>query len=63
MWEDRDTFHSLGIVVRDTHYGNYLEGKLVGFNRAWTMYHPVLTSYRQTSLTTFERRRTLIWSS
>jgi hypothetical protein len=42
MWEDLKTLHTLGIVVRDIHMGNYLGGKLVDFSRAWTMYHPCL---------------------
>ncbi|KAK2598481.1 hypothetical protein N8I77_011894 [Diaporthe amygdali] len=42
MWEDLDTLHSLGILVRDIHHANYLKGKLVDFSRAWTMYHPNL---------------------
>lgn len=42
MWKDLDTLHSLGILVRDIHYANYLRGKLVDFSRAWTMYHPSL---------------------
>ncbi|KAG8167376.1 hypothetical protein KVR01_003065 [Diaporthe batatas] len=42
MWNDLDTLHSLGILVRDIHYANYLSGKLVDFSRAWTMYHPSL---------------------
>lgn len=42
MKEDLDMLYSLGIVVRDIRYGNYLRGKLVDFSRAWTMYHPSL---------------------
>ncbi|KAL2195943.1 kinetochore Sim4 complex subunit FTA2-domain-containing protein [Corynascus similis CBS 632.67] len=34
--------HSLGILVGDTHGGNYLCGKLVDFSRSLTMYHPGL---------------------
>ncbi|EAQ90445.1 predicted protein [Chaetomium globosum CBS 148.51] len=42
MWADLQAIHSPGILVGDTHGGNYLGGKLVGFSRAWTMYHPAL---------------------
>ncbi|KAH6634443.1 kinetochore Sim4 complex subunit FTA2-domain-containing protein [Chaetomium sp. MPI-SDFR-AT-0129] len=37
-----EALHSLGIFVKDTHGGNYLNGKLVDFSRSWTMYHPAL---------------------
>ncbi len=39
MWADLQVLHSLGIFVGDTHGGNYLGGKLVGFSRSWPMYH------------------------
>ncbi|KAL2163055.1 hypothetical protein VTH06DRAFT_6891 [Thermothelomyces fergusii] len=42
MWADLQALHSLGIFVRDTHGGNYVDGKLVDFSRSWTMYHPAL---------------------
>lgn len=42
MWADLQALHSLGIFVKDTHSGNYLDGKLVDFSRSWTMYHPAL---------------------
>ncbi|SPQ27553.1 febd0a39-ca67-42db-b811-ab1929376945 [Thermothielavioides terrestris] len=42
MWPDLQELHSLGILVGDTHGGNYLGGKLVDFSRSLTMYHPGL---------------------
>lgn len=39
MYADLEELHKLGILVRDIHQGNYLEGKLVDFSMAWTMYH------------------------
>lgn len=42
MYEDLEILHSLGILVRDVHMGNYRDGKLVDFSRALTMYHPGL---------------------
>ncbi|KAK4237486.1 kinetochore Sim4 complex subunit FTA2-domain-containing protein [Achaetomium macrosporum] len=42
MWKDLQALHSLGILVNDTHGGNYLDGKLVDFSRSFTMYHPAL---------------------
>lgn len=42
MYADLEKLHKLGILVRDIHQGNYLNGKLVDFSRAWTMYHPCL---------------------
>lgn len=42
MYEDIETFHSLGILIRDIHPGNYLGGKIIDFGRSWTMYHPCL---------------------
>ncbi|KAK4242952.1 kinetochore Sim4 complex subunit FTA2-domain-containing protein [Corynascus novoguineensis] len=42
MWPDLQDLHSLGILVGDTHGGNYLGGKLVDFSRSLTMYHPGL---------------------
>jgi hypothetical protein len=46
MWADLEALHALGILVRDIHLGNYLDGKLVDFSRAWTMYHPCLDTER-----------------
>ncbi|KAL1872714.1 hypothetical protein Daus18300_004260 [Diaporthe australafricana] len=31
--------HKLGILIRVTHLNNFLEGQLVDFSMAWTMYH------------------------
>lgn len=42
MYTDLERLHELGILVRDIHEGNYLDGKLVDFSMAWTMYHPCL---------------------
>jgi hypothetical protein len=42
MWPQLEELHRLGIVVRDVHGGNYMDGKLIDFSRAWTMYHPCL---------------------
>lgn len=42
MYEDIETLHSLGILIRDIDPGNYLRGKLIDFSRSWTMYHPCL---------------------
>lgn len=42
MYADLEKLHELGILVRDIHQGNYLNGKMVDFSRAWTMYHPCL---------------------
>lgn len=39
MYADLEQLHKLGILVRDIHPGNYLNGKLVDFSMAWTMYH------------------------
>lgn len=50
MWADLQAIHSLGILVGDTHGGNYLGGKLVDFSRAWTMYHPALVQTRGNEL-------------
>lgn len=49
MYEDMETLHSLGILIRDIHPGNYLGGKLIDFSRSWTMYHPCLdrTSWQE----------------
>ncbi|KAL1883329.1 hypothetical protein Daus18300_000387 [Diaporthe australafricana] len=55
MWEDLDALHSLGILVRDIHYANYLRGKLVDFSRAWTMYHPSLDLVRPIHLITLRK--------
>ncbi|KAG8165983.1 hypothetical protein KVR01_004535 [Diaporthe batatas] len=42
MYEDMETLHSLGILIRDINPKNYLGGKLIDFSRSWTMYHPCL---------------------
>lgn len=42
MYDDVETLHSLGILIRDIHPGNYLGGKIIDFSRSWTMYHPCL---------------------
>lgn len=42
MYDDVETLHSLGILIRDIHPGNYLDGKLIDFSRSWTMRHPCL---------------------
>lgn len=42
IYEDIETLHSLGILIRDIHPGNYLGGKIIDFSRSWTMYHPCL---------------------
>lgn len=39
MYTDLEELHTLGILVRDIHLGNYIGGKLIDFSRAWTMYH------------------------
>lgn len=39
MYADLEELHMLGILVRDIHQGNYLEGRLIEFSMAWTMYH------------------------
>lgn len=39
MHADLEELHKLGILVRDIHQGNYLEGKIIDFSMAWTMYH------------------------
>lgn len=42
MYDDLETLHSLGILIRDIHPRNYLDGKLIDFSRSWTMRHPCL---------------------
>lgn len=42
MYDDIETLHSFGILIRDIPPGNYLGGKLIDFSRSWTMYHPCL---------------------
>lgn len=39
MYADLEELHKLGVLVRDIHPGNYLEGKLVDFSMAWTSPH------------------------
>lgn len=36
---DLEDLHELGILINDTHIGNYLESNLIDFSRAWTMYY------------------------
>ena len=50
MWADLQVLHSLGILVQDTHGGNYMDGKLVDFSRAWTMCHPSMDPARAGAL-------------
>ena len=50
MWTDLQVIHSLGILVQDTHGGNYMDGKLVDFSRAWTMCHPSMDPSRAGAL-------------
>ncbi|KAK4667634.1 LOW QUALITY PROTEIN: hypothetical protein QC763_311070 [Podospora pseudopauciseta] len=42
LWSDVEALHRIGILVRDLYVRNYMDGKLVDFSRAWTMYHPCL---------------------
>ncbi|KAK4656348.1 hypothetical protein QC762_311070 [Podospora pseudocomata] len=42
LWSDVEALHRIGILVRDLHVRNYMDGKLVDFSRAWTMYHTCL---------------------
>lgn len=53
LWTDLKDLHSLGILVRDIHLGNYRGGKLVDFSLAWTMYHPGLDRVEQDMLHEF----------
>lgn len=55
LWTDLKALHSLGILVRDIHMGNYLNGKLVDFSLAWTMYHPSLERIDDYDIYTFIR--------
>lgn len=55
IWNDLKQLHSLGILVRDIHSGNYLGGKLVDFSLAWTMYHPCLAHISQSWISQFRR--------
>lgn len=34
IYEDIETLHSLGILIRDIHPGNYLGGKIIDFSRS-----------------------------
>lgn len=42
LWSDVEALHRIGILIRDLHVRNYMDGKLVDFSRVWTMYHPCL---------------------
>lgn len=42
MYDDLETLHSLGILLRDINTYNYLGGRLIDFSRSWTMPHPCL---------------------
>lgn len=42
IYDDMEILHSLGIIIRDIHPGNYLGGKIIDVSRSWTMYHPYL---------------------
>lgn len=42
MYGNMETLHSLGILIRDIHPGNYLGGNIIDFSRSWTIYHPCL---------------------
>lgn len=42
MYDDLETLHSLGILIRDIGPCNYLGGRLIDFSRSWTMPHPCL---------------------
>ncbi|KAL1872711.1 hypothetical protein Daus18300_004257 [Diaporthe australafricana] len=53
MWRDLEDLHSLGILMRDIHIGNYIGGRLVDFSRAWTMYHPGLDRIHPRNLARF----------
>ncbi|KAK4033642.1 kinetochore Sim4 complex subunit FTA2-domain-containing protein [Parachaetomium inaequale] len=55
IWDHLKHLHSLGILVRDIHNGNYLRGKLVDFSRAWTMYHPCLEHMDLSDVNMFKR--------
>lgn len=50
MYVDLEKLHELGILIRDIHQGNYLNGKLVDFSRAWTMPHPCLDRVTPSSI-------------
>ncbi len=56
MAEDLETFHRLGVLVRDIRVGNYLDGKLVDLSRSWTMPHPTLEYISEATL-----RRNRVW--
>lgn len=55
IWADLKGLHSLGILVRDIHSGNYLRGKLVDFGMAWTMYNPCLAHIGVSDIKHFRR--------
>lgn len=55
LWHDMEALHSVGILVRDIHMGNYMGGKLVDFSLAWTMYHPALDRISDHDIHGFQR--------
>lgn len=59
LWNDLEALHKLGILVRDVHIGNYLNGKLVDFSLAWTMYHPCLHRISEYYLKKMRRKEAL----
>lgn len=50
MYDDLETLHSLGILVRDINTSNYLGGRLIDFSRSWTMPHPCLVNAMESSI-------------
>lgn len=50
MYDDLETLHSLGILVRDINPHNYLGGRLIDFSRSWTMPHPCLLNATDPSI-------------
>lgn len=50
MYDDLETLHSLGILVRDINPSNYLGGRLIDFSRSWTMPHPCLLNATDPSI-------------
>ncbi len=48
---DLQALHSLGILVHDTHGGDFMAGnRLVDFSRAWTAPHPALVGRMERGL-------------
>lgn len=50
MWSDLETLHSLGILVRHIHPGNYMGGKLIDLSRAWTSKYPCVSTESESRL-------------